>query len=78
MFKITSEQKINVNWMELHIYSLKTESQASNIWVNDGQHKKAKVAKYSATDLKDLCILSENSADGLGSRRECWWGYVSL
>ena len=40
------------------------------------QHKKAKDAKCSARDLKNLHILLKNSAEGLGSRREHCWGYV--
>ena len=32
--------------------------------------EKAKAAKYSPSDLKNLRILLENSAGGLGSNRE--------
>ena len=38
---------------------------------------KAKAERKSARSLKNLRILSENSAEGLGSRRERCWGYVS-
>ena len=30
------------------------------------------------TNCKHLCILLENSAKGLRSRRECCWGYASM
>ena len=33
------------------------------------QHKKAKAKGKSARDHKNLCILPENSADDVGSRR---------
>ena len=36
-----------------------------------------KAARYSTWGLKNLCILSENLAGGLGSRREYYWGCVS-
>ena len=39
-------------------------------------NKKAKAARYSARDLKNIRILSENSAEGLGPRRERCWRYV--
>ena len=38
--------------------------------------KRPKPLSYSARDLKNLCILLENSAEGFGSRRECCWYYV--
>ena len=38
----------------------------------------AKTARYSAKDLKNLGILRENSAEGLGFRRERCWEYVSM
>ena len=41
-----------------------------------GNIKKAKATRYSARDLKNLCILQENSAEGLKSRRKCWWSNV--
>ena len=34
-----------------------------------GNKKKAKAGRNSARDLKNLCILPENSAEQLGSRR---------
>ena len=40
------------------------------------RQKKAKALKYFARDLKNLCILRENSAVDLGSRREHCWSYV--
>ena len=39
---------------------------------------KAKAKRKSAGDLKSLCILQENSADGLGSRREHCLGYLCI
>ena len=39
-------------------------------------HKKAKAARYSTRDLKNLHILPENSKEGLRSRRERCWSYV--
>ena len=60
-------------WMEVHICIVKAKSQAGNIEVKDvmttqkGQSEKKR-------DLKNLWILLENSAEGLGSRRECCWG----
>ena len=64
-------------WMEVHIYRIKAESQAGNMiqGYNDNI-KRPKPLRYSARDLKNLCILLENSAEGLGSRRECCWRYV--
>ena len=41
-----------------------------------GNIKKAKAARYSAMDLKNLHILPENSAEGLRSRREHCQSYV--
>ena len=37
---------------------------------------KAKAARYSTRDLKNLHILPENSAEGLKARREHCWSYV--
>ena len=34
--------------------------------------------KKSAKDLENLCILPENSAEGLRSRRERRMGYISI
>ena len=59
--------------MEVHICSVKAKSQAGNVQVKDvmttqkGQSEKKR-------DLKNLRILLENSAEGIGSRRECCWG----
>ena len=38
--------------------------------------KKPKPLRYSARDPKNLRILLENPAEGVGSRRECCWCYV--
>ena len=37
--------------------------------------KKAK-PQDTQLDVKNSCILPENSAEGLGSRRDCCWNYV--
>ena len=64
--------------MEVHIYSIKAKSQAGNIWVKVIMTTlKAKAIRYSAKDLKNLCILLESSAEGgFGSRRKHCWCYV--
>ena len=41
-------------WIEVHIYSVKADSQAGNIWV--------KGIMIAARDHKNLRILPENSA----------------
>ena len=41
-------------------------------------NKKTKAERKSASDFENLRILLENSAEGLGSRRERYWGYVSV
>ena len=65
--------------MEVYIYSVKTKIQAGNIWVKDIiTTQKGPSQKKSAKDLKNLSILPGNSAEGLWSRRECYWGYVSI
>ena len=40
--------------------------------------QKTKAKRKSSWDLKNLCILPENLAEGLGSRREHCWGDVSI
>ena len=58
-------------------HSVKAKSQAGHIWVKDIMTKKnTKVERYSARDLKNLCIFPENSADCIRSRRECCWCYI--
>ena len=42
------------------------------------QCKKAKAKRKSARHIKNLHILPGNSAEDLGSRREHWWGYISM
>ena len=56
--------------MEVHICSVKAIE--SSMW----QYKKVKAIRYSARDLKNLSILPETLAEGLGSRRECSCHYV--
>ena len=41
------------------------------------QHRKAKVERKSARDVKNLHILLEHSAEDMVFKRECCWGYVS-
>ena len=62
-------------WMEVHIYSVKANSQAGNIWVKDIMTK-VKAIRYSARNLKNLHIFPENSAEGLGCRRERCLRYI--
>ena len=38
---------------------------------------KTKVERKSARVLRNLCIFPENSAQVLGSTRECFWDYVA-
>ena len=40
------------------------------------QHNKAKAARYSARDLKNLSYLSENAAEGLRSTRQHCCSYI--
>ena len=64
-------------WKKVHIYSIKTKSQAGNTWVKDRMTtQKTKANRTLAKNLKNLRILSENLAEGLGSRRERSWDYV--
>ena len=64
--------------MDAHIYSVKVNSHGGNICVYVMTTKKAKAARYSARDLKNLLILLENLAGALGTRRECCLGYISI
>ena len=67
--------KINVNGSTHIVLKLRVKQviYESNIqW----QHKKAKVARYSARYLKNLRILPENSTEDLRSRSEHCWSYV--
>ena len=50
--------------MDAHIYSVKVNSHGGNICVYVMTTKKAKAARYSARDLKNLLILLENLAGG--------------
>ena len=40
------------------------------------QHTKAKAARYSASNLKNLCIFPENPVKWLRFRREGCWNYL--
>ena len=44
--------------------------------IYNGNIKKGKVARYFAKNLSNLCILPENSTEGLGSKRKDCWSYV--
>ena len=46
--------------MEIHFNNVKAKSQSCNERIMTPQ--KAKATRYSAMDLKNLCILPENSA----------------
>ena len=59
--------------MEVHNLRVKHVIYESNIL---RQHKKAKATRYSARNLKNLCISTENLAEGLRSTRERCWSYV--
>ena len=41
-------------------------------------YKKATTERKSAKGFKILHILSESLAEGLGSRRQHWWGYIFI
>ena len=65
-------------WMEVHILKLKLKLGVKQVIYESNiswKHKNDKVARYSARDHKNLCILTENSAEDLGSTRECCWGW---
>ena len=63
-------------WMEVQIYSsVHATSQAGNIW--DKKIKTAKAKRKSASE-KNVCILLENSEEGLVSMRACCWGYAYI
>ena len=75
-------KKVIVNG-STHILKLKLKLRVKQVIYESNikwQNKNAKVARYSARDHKNLCILPENSAEDLGSKRECcwdWcWGYM--
>ena len=40
------------------------------------KRQKPLILGISARDLKNLCILPENSEESLGSTRECCWNYI--
>ena len=66
--------------MEVHVYSsVNAKCQAVSIWDKDIMtSQKAKAKRKWARDLKTWCILPENSAEGLRSRREHCWGHESI
>ena len=70
--------------MEAHIYSVKPESQAGNICVKfimtkpERQNQK-KISKGSwASPAREFRHFARNSAEGLGSRKERCWHYISM
>ena len=65
-------------WMVVHIHSVKAKSQAGNVQVKDIMTIQKGQSGKKIRDLKKLRILLENSAEGLESRRECCWSYVSV
>ena len=67
-------------WMEMQIYSsVNGKSQVGNIWDKDIMTtKKGQSHKKISWDLKNLCILPENSAERLRPSRDCCWGYISI
>ena len=48
----------------------------SQIYNDNIKRPKAKAARYSNRDLKNLHILLGNLTEGLGSRKEHCWSYV--
>ena len=66
--------------MELHVYNVKARSQAGKIWVKDITiTQKGESWKNVARELsKNVHILPENSVEGLESRGEWSWGYLSV
>ena len=65
-------------WMEVHVCSIKPNSQAGHIWVKDIVTAQKGHQKKSVSGLKILGILPENSAEGLMSRTEPCWAYISI
>ena len=47
-------------------------------WKMRWQHRKATAERKLAGDLKNLHVLPQNSAEGLGSRRQRCWCFVSV
>ena len=67
------EWKFTYTVIKLRVKQVRYESKMSN-----DKNKKAKAEKKSVMDLKNLCLLLENSVEGLASRRQHCWGYISL
>ena len=70
--------------MKEHVYSVKAKSQAANIRVKYimTTQKRPKLKENQVGILgispRELMHYFGNSAESLGSRRECCWGYVSI
>ena len=68
-----------IMWIEVHIYSVKANSQFGNIWVKDLMiTQKGQSQRKLGRNLENLCILPENSAEGFESRWEHCWGYIYI
>ena len=66
-------------WVEEHIYSVKAKSQTGNIWVKDnGNTQRLKLQDTQLGILKVYAFCWKNSAEDLGSSRECCWVYLSV
>ena len=57
--------------MEVHIYSNVVRQR-----YNDNTRRPK--SKENQLGILKTCILPENSAEGFGSRREYFWGYISI
>ena len=58
--------------MEVHMYSDNAKINAGNTWfkaIMTTQKERKSAKRKSVRDLKNLCILQENSAESIGSRR---------
>ena len=70
--------------MEVHIYSVNAKSQAGNVRVNytmtaqKGQSQKKNQLGILGIISREFTHYFGNSAEGLGSKRECCWGYISI
>ena len=61
--------------MDVRKYSANAKNQAINIWVYVTTTQKGQDRRILSLGLQ---IFTENLAEGLGFRRECCWGYVSI
>ena len=63
--------------MKVHIYSVKAKSQIYNDNTKRTKPKENQLGILGISS-REFTHYVENSAEGLGSRRECCWGYVSI